>query len=111
MFMDGLDWIALVAMLMLLMILLMLLVQYLQTNKAWRLLEHWHATTKERQARLNWHAEAQGGNSAGIVAVSVKWEALIQGPREWRRYGMNIRRNACSIRWIFAGFWKAMVAA
>ena len=40
MFMDGWDWTASVAMLMLLMILLMLLVQYLQTNKAWRLLEH-----------------------------------------------------------------------
>jgi hypothetical protein len=39
MFMDGWDWTASVAMLMLLMILLMLLVQYLQTNKAWRLLE------------------------------------------------------------------------
>lgn len=55
--MDGWDWTASVAMLMLLMILLMLLVQYLQTNKAWRLLEHWHATTKERQQRLSWHAE------------------------------------------------------
>ncbi|VVN34713.1 hypothetical protein PS662_05087 [Pseudomonas fluorescens] len=57
MFMDGWDWTASVAMLMLLMILLMLFVQYLQTNKAWKLLEHWRATTKERQQRLSGQAE------------------------------------------------------
>ena len=76
MFMDGWDWIALVAMLMLLMILLMLLVQYLQTNKTWRLLEHWHATTKERQARLSWHAEENRELKSALRAEKAHVEQL-----------------------------------
>ena len=72
--MDGWDWTASVA--MLLMILLMLLVQYLQTNKAWRLLEHWHATTKERQQRLSWHAEENRELKSALRAEKAHVEQL-----------------------------------
>lgn len=74
MFMDGWDWTASVAMLMLM--LLMLLVQYLQTNKAWRLLEHWHATTKERQQRLSWHAEENRELKSALRAEKAHVEQL-----------------------------------
>lgn len=65
-----------VAALMLLMILLMLLVQYLQTNKAWRLLEHWHATTKERQQWLSWHAEENRELKSALRAEKAHVEQL-----------------------------------
>jgi cell division protein FtsB len=76
MFMDGWDWMASVAMLMLLIILLMLLVQYLQTNKAWRLLEHWHSTTKERQQRVSWHAEENRELKSALRAEKAHVEQL-----------------------------------
>ncbi|WP_173426961.1 hypothetical protein [Pseudomonas weihenstephanensis] len=74
--MDGWDWMASVAMLMLLIILLMLLVQYLQTNKAWRLLEHWHSTTKERQQRVSWHAEENRELKSALRAEKAHVEQL-----------------------------------
>lgn len=76
MFMNGWDWIVSVAMLMLLMILLMLLVQILQTNKAWKLLEHWHATTKERQQRMSWHAEENRELQSALRAEMAHVEQL-----------------------------------
>ena len=76
MFMDGWDWTASVAMLMLMLMLLMLLVQYLQTNKAWRLLEHWHATTKERQQRMSWHAEENRELKSALRAEKAHVEQL-----------------------------------
>ena len=72
--MNGWGWIASVV--MLLMILLMLLVQYLQTNKAWRLLEHWHATTKERQQRMSWHAEENRELKSALRAEKAHVEQL-----------------------------------
>jgi len=75
-FMDGWDWMASVAMLMLLMILLMLLVQYLQISKTWRLLEHWHVTTKERQQRVSWHAEENRELKSALRAEKAHVEQL-----------------------------------
>lgn len=39
------------------LILLVLVVQYLQGGRLSRSLDHWHATTRERQRRDWWHAE------------------------------------------------------
>lgn len=69
MFMNGWGWIASVVM-------LMLLVQYLQTNKAWRLLEHWHATTRECQQRMSWHAEENRELKSALRAEKAHVEQL-----------------------------------
>ncbi|WP_323601414.1 hypothetical protein [Pseudomonas putida] len=69
MFMNGWGWIASVVM-------LMLLVQYLQTNKAWRLLEHRHATTREYQQRMSWHAEENRELKSALRAEKAHVEQL-----------------------------------
>ena len=80
--MDGLDWMALLAllamlaMLMLVMILLMLVVQYLQANKAWRLLERLHGIMKERQQRMIWHAEENRELKSALRAQKAHVEQL-----------------------------------
>ncbi|MDM3893813.1 hypothetical protein [Pseudomonas juntendi] len=69
MFKNGWGWIASVVM-------LMLLVQYLQTKKAWRLLEHWHATTRECQQRMSWHAEENRELKSALRAEKAHVEQL-----------------------------------
>ncbi|MFD2644967.1 hypothetical protein [Pseudomonas japonica] len=39
------------------LILLVLVVQYLQSSKLWRVLDHWQAVTGERQRRTWWQTE------------------------------------------------------
>lgn len=67
--MDGRDWMALLGM-------LMLVVQYLQANRAWRLLERVHGIMKERQQRMIWHAEENRELKSALRAQKAHVEQL-----------------------------------
>lgn len=48
---------SLASMVMLVLIFSVLAAVYLRCTKTWRLLSHWHLTTRERQRRTSGHAE------------------------------------------------------
>lgn len=48
---------SLASMVMLGLVFSVLVALYLRCTKTWRLLSHWHLTTRERQQRVSWHAE------------------------------------------------------
>jgi len=54
------------------LILLVLVVQYLQSGRLWRSLDHWQVTARERQRREWWHAEENRELKQALQAEKIR---------------------------------------
>lgn len=67
---------SLASMVMLGLVFSVLVALYLRCTKMWRLLSHWHLTTRERQQRASWHAEENRELRSALRAEKAHVEQL-----------------------------------
>lgn len=67
---------SLASMVMLGLVFSVLVALYLRCTKTWRLLSHWHLTTRERRQRASWHAEENRELRSALRAEKAHVEQL-----------------------------------